>query len=153
MTEKVSIPVTLKIVTVDDSPLIAERLKELIEELREVEFLGNTESIPAALEFIERKKPHVVFLDINLANDKPRNGMDLLNVLRKTYPVIKIIMLTNTSNEWHRQVCKSLGADYFFDKSEDLDKIPETLASIRQEAFGIGDGLWKENGDCGVDFF
>ena len=95
----------------------------------------------------------MVFLDINLANDKPRNGMDLLNVLRKTYPVIKIIMLTNTSNEWHRQVCKSLGADYFFDKSEDLDKIPETLASIRQEAFGIGDGLWKENGDCGVDFF
>jgi DNA-binding NarL/FixJ family response regulator len=148
MTEKVSIPIALKIVTVDDSPLIAERLKDLLGEIREVELLGNAENIPAALEFIESKKPHVVFLDINLANDKPRNGIDLLNTLRKTYPVMKIIMLTNASGKRYRDICKSFGADYFFDKSEDFDKIPDTLASIRKEGFeGRSEIWWNDNGD------
>jgi DNA-binding NarL/FixJ family response regulator len=135
----------LKIITVDDSPIIAQRLKVLLNDIREVELLGNAENIQAALEVIEEKKPHVVFLDINLAQDKPRNGIDLLNALRKTYPVMKIIMLTNLSNHRYREICRSFGADYFFDKSDDFDKIPETLSNIRSE--GFEENWWDANAD------
>jgi DNA-binding NarL/FixJ family response regulator len=146
MTERKSL--TLRIVTVDDSPLIAQRLRTLLNDVREVEFLGNAETIQSALEFIEEKKPHVVFLDINLAHDKPRNGIDLLNALRKTYPVMKIIMLTNLSDSRYRDMCRSFGADHFFDKSEDFDRIPEMLADIRREGFDSkNDNWWSSNAD------
>jgi DNA-binding NarL/FixJ family response regulator len=139
---------TLKVVTVDDSPLIAQRLKVMLSDLSEVELLGNAATIQAALEFIEEKKPHVVFLDINLAHDKPRTGIDLLNALRKTYPVMKIIMLTNLSDNRYREMCRSFGADYFFDKSQDFEKIPETLEDIRIEGIGkAGENWWKSNSD------
>jgi DNA-binding NarL/FixJ family response regulator len=123
----------LKIITVDDSPIIAQRLKSLLGDLDHVELLGNAENIKSALEFIEEEQPHVVFLDINLAHDRPRNGIDLLNALRKTYPAMKIIMLTNLSDLKYREMCKTFGADYFFDKSEDFDRIPEALAAIKEK--------------------
>ena len=132
MTERNS-DTTLKIITVDDSPVIAKRLKELLDDVGGVELMGNAETIKTALEVIEQSQPHVVFLDINLAHDKPRNGIDLLNALRKMYPVMKIIMLTNLSDSRYREMCRSIGADYFFDKSDDFDRIPDTLASIRLE--------------------
>lgn len=132
----------LKVITVDDSPVIAQRLKSLLNEISEVELLGNAEDIQTALSFIEAKQPHVVFLDIQLSHDKPRNGIDLLNALKKTYPVMKIIMLTNMSGDRYRSICKSFGADYFFDKSEDFDKIPETLNQIRNNGFGERNDDW-----------
>jgi DNA-binding NarL/FixJ family response regulator len=137
---------TLRIVTVDDSPIIAQRLRFLITEMPHVDLLGNVEDIQSALVFIEEKKPHVVFLDINLSHDKPRNGIDLLNILRKTYPVLKIIMLTNLSGQRYKEICMSFGADYFFDKSEDFDKIPQALSDII--ATGLPDSntrWWQEN--------
>ena len=133
---------SLKVITVDDSPVIAERLKSLLSDVTEVELLGNAENIQTALSFIEANQPDVVFLDIHLSHDKPRNGIDLLNALRKTYPVLKIIMLTNMSGERYRAICKSFGADYFFDKSEDFDKIPETLIQIKSSGFCDQNGEW-----------
>lgn len=126
-----NVTTSLRVITVDDSPVIAQRLKSLLSDLNQVDLLGNAEDIQSALTIIEEKQPHVVLLDINLSHDKPRNGIDLLNALRKTYPVMTIIMLTNMSGDRYREICKSFGADYFFDKSEDFDKIPDTLLQIR----------------------
>ena len=143
----VSLP-TLKVVTVDDSPIIVNRLQQLLNEMDHVDLLGNAEDIQSALMIIEEQKPHVVLLDINLTGDKPRNGIDLLSVLRKTYPVMKIIMLTNLSGERYREICKSFGADYFFDKSEDFDRIPETLKEIALSARSGERAIWvDENSD------
>ena len=145
MTAKVEPPV-LKVVTVDDSPAIAQRLKSLLSDLAQVELLGNAEDIASALHVIHQGRPHVVFLDINLSHDKPRNGIDLLHVLRKAYPMMKLIMLTNMSEVRYREICKHHGADLFFDKSEDFDKIPETLLMMRKNGFREKDGDWWVNG-------
>jgi DNA-binding NarL/FixJ family response regulator len=134
--------VVLKVVTVDDSPLIAQRLKVLLGDVTDIELQGNAEDIQSALKMIEEGKPHVVFVDINLSTDKPRNGIDLLNVLRKTYPVLKIVMLTNLADPRYRDMCRSFGADYFLDKSADFDRIPETLKSIRDNGFDKRNETW-----------
>jgi DNA-binding NarL/FixJ family response regulator len=116
--------------------------------MTDVDLLGNAENIQSALLFIEEKKPHVVFLDINLSHDKPRNGIDLLNILRKAYPVMKIIMLTNMSGDRYREICMSFGADYFFDKSEDFDRIPQTLSGIKDKEFlKKNESWWNEQRD------
>jgi DNA-binding NarL/FixJ family response regulator len=125
--------IKLKVVTVDDSPLIARRLQQLISELGGVSMLGNAETITHALEIIEQKKPHVLILDIHLSMDKPRTGIDLLALVKKSYPMVKTIMLTNVTEQHYKDLCKSLGADYFFDKSDDFDRIPETLSVLNEQ--------------------
>ena len=55
--------------TVDDSPVIAERLQFMLSEIDSVEFLGNAFNIPTALHLIDQRTPNVVILDIHLKDD------------------------------------------------------------------------------------
>jgi PAS domain S-box-containing protein len=122
----------LRVVTVDDSPVVAERLEFMLAEIERVEFLGNAVNISAALHLISQQRPNVVILDIHLKDDAlTANGVHLLSQLRKEYPSLKILMLTNVSVTQYKNTCLALGADYFFDKTNDFERIPETLKEIQ----------------------
>lgn len=125
-----TVPTLLKIVTVEDSSLIVSRMKEMLDEISGVAFAGNAESIPVALELLETVNPDVLILDINLGSRDTKNGIDLLFDIRKIYPEMKIIMLTNLTDKRYRDLCEEGGADFFFDKSNDFDRIPDTLVGI-----------------------
>lgn len=130
---KNSAPKTIKIVTVDDSLMIAERLETLLADLANVNYLGNARTIASALTLVEEVDPHVVILDINLDDHTPlNNGIKLLTILKKTYSAITVIMLTNLSGDYYRTRCMDLGADYFLDKSNDFEKISGVLAKLNQ---------------------
>lgn len=123
----------LKVITVEDSLIVAKRLQKLLEEIDSVQFFGNATRIAIALELIERYHPDVVILDINLEEDMPTaNGINLLITLKEKYKHLRVIMLTNLVEDQYRNTCKAYGADYFFDKSKDMNKIPETMEAIRE---------------------
>jgi DNA-binding NarL/FixJ family response regulator len=125
----------LKVVTVDDSPIIAARLQTILAETEQVVFAGNAISIAAALILIEQEQPQVVILDINLEADMPKlNGIDLLSMLRKKYTGMKIIMLTNLTDLQYRNTCLVLGADYFLDKSNEFERIAEIVGGFTAQA-------------------
>jgi DNA-binding NarL/FixJ family response regulator len=123
---------TIKVVTIDDSPIIVNRVKEILAEIPAVEFVGNTHSFPSALELIKRALPDVVILDININSPDGKNGIDLLTSVRRIYPSITIIMLTNLANNRYRNLCLGGGANYFLDKSNDFDKIADILNHLRE---------------------
>lgn len=116
---------------VDDSVIIAERLKDLLKDLNFITSIGNAVNIEDAKLHIEEHEPKVVFLDINLKEKEPNaNGISLLSFLRKAYPNMFIVMLTNLSLPQYKQKCLELGADYFYDKTNDFDKIMDTMIGI-----------------------
>lgn len=123
---------SIRIITVDDSAVVAERLQSMLNELEEVEYMGNAINISSALELIQEKEPHVVVLDIHLRDDLiVAGGVHLLIQLKRKYPEMKIIMLTNLSDAHYRSACMTFGADYFFDKTIDFEKIPAVLKEIQ----------------------
>jgi DNA-binding NarL/FixJ family response regulator len=123
----------LKVITVEDSLIVAKRLQVLLEELDNVRFLGNATRIAKALELVYRQNPDVVILDINLEADLPlANGINLLMLLKEKYKHIKVIMLTNLVGDQYRNTCRAFGADDFLDKSNDFMRIPDTLQRISE---------------------
>jgi DNA-binding NarL/FixJ family response regulator len=127
MEAKADSPV-LTIVTVEDSAVIVDRLKRMLCDIPGIQ-CKNAETVAAAMELIDATLPDVVIIDIHLRNDD-KNGIDLLSIIRKRYPGMKTMMLTNLSDLRYRILCRDAGADYFFDKSEDFDKVPETIYEI-----------------------
>ena len=121
----------VKIVTVDDSPIIAERLKEMLSEISGIEYRGNATNIAAALDLIRCQRPDVVILDIHLESDMPdANGINLLVDLRKLYAELKIVMLTNLAEDQYRNTCLFLGANHFLDKSNEFDKVHDIMKEL-----------------------
>lgn len=123
---------SLRIAMIDDSSLIVGKIREVITEVPGAEFVGTAVAIEPALELLEEVQPDALILDINLRDESGKNGIDLLAMIRNVYPLMKILMLTNRAGDRYRTLCFAKGADYFFDKSNDIEKIPETLRRISE---------------------
>ena len=113
-----------KVFIVDDSPIVRERLVSMISELPAVQIIGQAGFAFEAIAAIEELKPDFVVLDISLPGG---SGMEVLESIKGKTPAPRVIMLTNFAFEQYRRRCIQLGADYFFDKSNEFEKVMEIL--------------------------
>ena len=117
----------LTVYIVDDSPMMRERLTELLKDTAGVEIVGQGGDPLEALDSIRKAHPDVVILDIRLPR---RSGIDVLKDIKKKPRAPIVIMITNYPYRQYRQGCMAAGADYFFSKIEEFDMIRETLSRI-----------------------
>lgn len=118
----------LKVVTIDDSFVVSERLKSLLNEIEDVEILGSANTISSARKLTNKVNPDVIILDINLSDtENKQNGIDLLDEFRRHLPESKIIIFTNHNELHYRLACYGKGASCFFDKSTESHKISEVI--------------------------
>jgi DNA-binding NarL/FixJ family response regulator len=116
-----------KVFLVDDSSMVRERLAAFISDLPNVEVIGQAERAAEAIRRIRDLKPDVVVLDISIPGG---SGLQVLQAVKKHNPPPLVIMLTNFAHEQYRRRCQQLGADYFFDKSSEFEKVMEVLQEL-----------------------
>lgn len=121
----------MKVFLVDDSVVIRQRLKRLLVDVQNVKVIGEAGDAREAMEMILKQKPDVVLLDIHLLNG---NGIDMLQKLKNIKPAPAVIMLTNYPYPQYRQKSFEIGADFFFVKSTEFDKIIPALNQLIQRA-------------------
>jgi DNA-binding NarL/FixJ family response regulator len=122
----------LTVFLADDSALIRERLPGMLAEITEVELIGQASDGIEAINSVRELKPDVVVLDIRMPG---KNGMEVLQELKKYEPAPCVIIMTNYPYPQYRKKCLDLGADYFLDKSTDFDRL---LAVIKQLSNKVG---------------
>jgi DNA-binding NarL/FixJ family response regulator len=114
----------ITVLVIDDSPLVAPRVKSLLKSWEETIIVGEAFSSEEALSSIEDMVPDVVLLDIDI---RGKSGLDLLKVIKIKYPGVTVIMFTNHAEPYYRNICKQFGADHFIDKSIEFDMLPYTI--------------------------
>src|SRR4051812_23360020 len=115
------------ILIVDDSILIIERVTEILKDLETVSSVNQVHSYPEAMAALNQSRPDIILLDINLPGT---NGIELLRHLKKNDPAIVVIMFSNRGNTYYKELCKSLGADFFVDKSKGFEQLPAIISSL-----------------------
>lgn len=118
----------LVILIVDDSLITNVRLGEMLEELENVRWVLHAGNFEEGMDLVSNANPDIVLLDINLPDI---NGIEFLRLIRHRYPAIKVVMISNQAYDHHRELCRSLGADYFFDKAREFDKIPGIISRLQ----------------------
>ncbi|MFH1295746.1 MAG: response regulator transcription factor [Bacteroidota bacterium] len=117
----------MKVLIVDDSDLIRQRLITMLHELDDIEIAGLTGNAEEAYASCSEVYPDVIILDIHLPGE---NGIRILEKIRKKNTIVKIIILTNFPYPQYRKKCMELGADYFVDKTSEFASIREILRKI-----------------------
>jgi len=110
----------MKVLIADDSGLILERLKEMLSMHKQAEVVASLKNGTEALEALRNLKPDLAIVDIKMPG---LTGLEVLNEIRKEDDNIKFIILTFYSSEYYRQLAFQAGADYFFNKADDFDKV------------------------------
>jgi DNA-binding NarL/FixJ family response regulator len=114
---------------VEDSAVVRERLRAMLAELPGLQVVGEAEDATGAVAGIRSLKPHVVILDLQLAAG---TGFDVLEQIRHDRLDPMVVVLTNHAYPAYRLRCLEAGADFFFDKSTQLDQLGDVLNSLRQ---------------------
>jgi DNA-binding NarL/FixJ family response regulator len=120
----------MNIFIVDDSTVVRDRLKVMLSEIEEVKIFGEAENVEGALGMLNKVSPDLIVLDIRL---KEGNGFDLLKVIKQSHPDLKVIMLTNYPYHQYRERALEMGADHFFDKSVDFEKVIKVIKELLKE--------------------
>jgi DNA-binding NarL/FixJ family response regulator len=121
----------MKVLIADDSCEVRERIKMLLSEVEKVEMIGEAENVQQAIEHIRQQGPDVVILDIKMPGG---NGIDVLKEIERNDKAPVVIMLTNYPYPQYKKKCMDAGADFFFDKSREFEKVIEVLSGGMKRA-------------------
>lgn len=122
----------MKALIVEDSPEICERLRNMIDGIPGIDLMSSVDNEDDAVRDICAMQPDLVILDLNLASG---SGMDVLRRIKLQAYTGAVIVLTNYAYPQYRKKCLGLGADYFLDKSQEIEMLNELLSSLADKPY------------------
>ncbi len=121
----------LKVFLIEDSDAIRESLSQALQSSGRLVICGTADRADEAISAIETSGADVVIVDLQL---RQGNGFDVLSALKKSptkHPLIKMV-LTNYATAAFKHRSMALGAEHFFDKSLEFERIIDTLNAMAE---------------------
>ena len=113
---------------VDDEPLARDELRQLLQAAGGLDIVGECGNAVEAIAFIHRRKPDVVFLDIQM----PRiSGLEMLAMLDPE--AMPQVVFVTAYDAYALQAFEEHACDYLL-KPVDPARLTKTLARLRQRA-------------------
>lgn len=117
----------IKIIVVDDHPMVIEGMKAMLKQIRYVELCATASNAYEAMEKVKENQPALVITDINMPEI---SGVELTSKLKKEFPNLKIIgMSTFNERSYIAQMIQN-GADGFLVKSASKEEIETAISSV-----------------------
>lgn len=130
----------IKIIVVDDHPMVIEGIKAMLNQIRYVELCATASNAYEAMEKVKENQPDLVITDINMPEI---SGVELTSKLKKEFPNLKIIgMSTFNERSYISQMIQN-GADGFLVKSASKEEIETAISSVL-------DGKMYLSSDAGI---
>lgn len=117
----------IRIVIVDDHPIVIDGMKQLIETETDMEVVGTVMNGADCKELLENTPTDIILLDINLPDI---NGMELCEYIKKSYPGIRIIALTSFKEYFYMQKMIHNGAAGYLLKNALPEEIIEGIRTV-----------------------
>jgi DNA-binding NarL/FixJ family response regulator len=120
----------LRVLLVEDSKVLTERLTEAIRQIPSVELIGSADTEAAAITAVKRETPDVIILDLHL---KQGTGFGVMRALAGGPCKPRIVVLTNYDLPEYKNAAIALGATHFLDKARDYGRLADVLQEIYNE--------------------
>lgn len=125
---KVSKP--LDVLIVEDSYFFSKWLSNELSSIENINVKALVDNAADALNELEQKNIDLAVIDIRL---KTGLGIDILKSLKANKPHVIVIIFTNYAE--FKKECLKLGADFFYDKSNEFDELIESIVNLSSVSF------------------
>jgi two-component system LytT family response regulator len=116
----------VRVLIVDDERPARNRLRRLLDGVDGIEIAGEANTGLLALEMIEREKPDLVFLDVQMP---PPNGFEVVRELRA--PNVPLVIFATSYDHYALQAFEVSAVDYLL-KPVEQERLEKSLAKARQ---------------------
>ncbi len=125
----------IKICIVEDYTLTRTALKYSLSEYDDIEIVNDFDNAEDCIKYLERAKVDVVLMDLGLPY---MNGLDATNIIKKSYPEVKIIIITSHDTEDEILTALSAGANAYLIKDTNTPEIYNIIHSV------INGAIWLD---------
>lgn len=110
----------IKVLLVDDHPLVREGLANLIRQEEDMEVCGEAAGEPQALQLIAGIQPDVAVVDISLESG---SGLELMKSIKAQYPTVAMLALSMHDESLYAERALRAGARGYLMKREAAKKV------------------------------
>ncbi|MGQ9722989.1 MAG: response regulator [Candidatus Jordarchaeum sp.] len=121
----------MRIVIADDSEIVRSRLIEMLEGIKGIEVVAQAKDSREAIDAIRTYHPDLVIMDIRMPGNDGIVAIETIRKTKRNKP--KIIVFTNYPYLQYRKKCMDAGADFFFYKALEFEKLVELIKELAQK--------------------
>ena len=117
----------IKILIVDDHPMMRDALKMSLASEKDLEIIGEGSNGKEALNLLESLQPDVILMDLMMPE---MNGVETITQIFKTNPQMRILVLTSMEDEKHVVTAIQAGALGYFPKTAPRQFLLEAIHKV-----------------------
>ncbi len=117
----------IRVMTVDDHPLLREGLAARIAQQEDMAIVGEAESGEEAIERFRALKPDVTLMDLQMPG---AGGLVAIKTIRREFPDARIIVLTTYDGDGHAMAALKAGAAGYLLKTALRKDLLDTIRAI-----------------------
>ncbi|MBI4420523.1 MAG: response regulator transcription factor [Gemmatimonadetes bacterium] len=117
----------VRVLIVDDHPLIRRGLSEMVRHEPGVEVCGEAADAPATWREIERGRPELMILDLSLRDS---DGLELLKNVRARYPAIRVLVVSMHDEKVYAERALRAGASGYVQKQEPPETVVQAMRDV-----------------------
>jgi DNA-binding NarL/FixJ family response regulator len=114
----------IRVLIVDDHPVVRHGLHSLLSGHLDIDVVGEVEDGLGVLHYLAGHEVDLVLLDIKM---KGQNGIEIARRVRRSYPKIKIIILTTYDDESYLHQALEVGVQGYLLKSVSHEILPDSI--------------------------
>ncbi|MDA8132004.1 MAG: response regulator transcription factor [Elusimicrobia bacterium] len=118
----------------DDQTLFREGIKDLLEDEKGIEVVGEASTGPEAVAMAKKIKPDVILMDIKLPQ---MDGVSATRVIRKECPSTNVLILSSYEDEAHITEAIQAGANGYLSKMLPASELVHALKTFTSEGVMI----------------
>ncbi len=124
----------LNVLLVEDSQQVLSRIRCMIEEAVPVNIVGEAGTVAEAMAALSHTKPDAVVLDLFLSDGA---SFSVIVEIKRQRPECVVIVFTHFTIPECRERCSAMGADHFFEKSSEFERVPEVLLRLSRSKYVV----------------
>jgi DNA-binding NarL/FixJ family response regulator len=129
---------TIKVLLVDDHPLVREGLVNLISQQADLQICGEAGNEPQALELIRTVRPDVAIVDISLETG---SGIELIKSIKAMFPAVTVLVLSMHDELLYAERALRAGARGYVMKREAAKKVIEAIRCVLAGQLYVSDKI------------
>jgi DNA-binding NarL/FixJ family response regulator len=118
---------SIRVLVVDDHPLIRDALTELFAETPDIEVVGTCADGSEVVDAVVRTGPDVVLMDLQMPQV---DGIEATRRLRNAHPGVRVVVLTGALTPATVHEARSLGVAGYLLKEDDPGALPDRVRSV-----------------------
>lgn len=129
----------MKIVLVDDHPVVRKGLKSILEEDAGFTVCGEAEDANNAIKVISETEPDLVIVDIELKGNI--DGIELVSAIKVRFPHIRILVMSMDDGTLYAEKSIKAGAKGYIAKAEAAENIMSAIEAVMENKIYLSSSI------------